>query len=98
MKLNKTLSIIAGAMLLLAIPSIWPYGFYQLLRWIVCSIGLFNAYTAHEQGLKWWAVTMVFVAILFNPIAPITFAKEVWMVFDFVVAIVMFFASTKFKN
>jgi len=39
-------------MLLLAIPSIWPYGFYQLLRWIVCSIGLFNAYTAHEQGLK----------------------------------------------
>ena len=85
-------------MLLLAIPSIWPYGYYQLLRWVVCSVGVFNAYKAHEQGHEVLMVTMVLVAILFNPIVPITLAKEVWATFDLIVAIIMFTGATKFKD
>lgn len=98
MQINKTISIIAGAMLLLAIPSMWPYGYYQILRWTVSLVGISNAYKAYELNLKGWVVAMAFVAILFNPIAPITFEKEIWVVFDVAVAIIMFVYSLKFDK
>ena len=98
MKINKILSIIAGAMLLLAIPSMWPYGYYQLLRWVVSVVGISNAYQTYKLKLNGWMITMVAVAILFNPIAPLTFSKETWVIFDLVVAIIMFVVSSKFKK
>lgn len=85
-------------MLLLAIPSVWPYGFYQLLRWVVSIVALSNAYQINKLNLKGWMVTMVAVAILFNPIAPITFSKGTWIFFDLVSAIIMFILSSKFKD
>ena len=98
MNLNKTLSILAGVMLLLAIPPIWPYGYYQLLRWVVTLISISNALKAQKLNLRVLMLTMVFIAILFNPIAPITFKKEIWAIIDFIVAIVIFINSTKFEN
>ncbi len=98
MKANKTLSLIAGIMLLLAVPSIWPYGFYQFLRWIVSVSAVFNAYQTYKINLKGWSVVMIVVAILFNPIAPIYLDKGVWVLIDVVVAITMFVLSQKFKK
>ena len=85
-------------MLLLAIPSMWPYGYYQLLRWVVSVVGISNAYQTYKLKLNGWMITMVAVAILFNPIAPLTFSKETWVIFDLVVAIIMFVVSSKFKK
>ena len=69
--------IAAGVAALIAVPSIWPYGVYQLVRWVICLSAGYNAY---QQGVKekyFWASTFVFIAILFNPIAPIHFDKEI---------------------
>lgn len=98
MKINKILSIIAGTMLLLAIPSMWPYGYYQLLRWIVSIAGVSNAYQTYKLKLNGWMITMIAVAILFNPIVPITFSKGTWVLFDIAVAIIMFVVSFKLKK
>lgn len=98
MKFNKTLSIISGIMLLLAIPSMWPYGYYQIIRWVVSITGVSVAHEAYQKKLMGWAVTMIIVAILFNPIAPIYLAKGTWILIDIVVAILMFSVSKKFKN
>ncbi len=87
-----------GVMLLLAIPSIWSYGFYQLLRWVVSASGVFNAYQAYKINLKGWSVAMVVVAILFNPIAPIYLDKGMWVFIDIAVAVAMFVLSQKFRN
>lgn len=90
-------TILAGMMLLLAIPSIWPYVYYQLLRWVVMIVAGYNAYLAYESKEDVWMYVMVGVAILFNPIASIHFQKETWAILDLVTALVMF-ASIKKIN
>lgn len=79
--------IAAGVAAFLAVPSIWPYGFYQLVRWIVFLSSAYNAYQQGSREKYFWASTFAFIAILFNPIAPIHFDKEIWQIIDFVVAV-----------
>lgn len=88
---NKTkniLSIISIMMLLLAIPDVWPYFYFQLLRWVVCGIAIFNIFFSHEIGKRYWPWVMGVVAILFNPILPFYLDKGMWVFIDIVVAIV----------
>ena len=92
---NKNLSIIAGVMLLLAIPSMWSYAYYQLLRWVVCSVAGYNAYSAYNLQKKNWVFIMSAIAILFNPISPIFLDKETWIILDIVVGVIMFTFSKK---
>ena len=98
MKINKTLSLISGILLLLAIASIWPYGYYQLLRWFVSLTGIFNAYRTYKLNLNGWTVAMIVVALLFNPIAPLTFEKGIWILIDLATAFVMFVLIPEFKK
>lgn len=99
-KMNKIIKdnwfiILAGVMLLLAIPNgVFPYSYYQILRWVVTIVALYSAYSAYKTKNTKWTVIMVIVAVLFNPIAPIYFAKETWQVLDFITSGV-FFVSLK---
>ncbi len=45
---------IAAGMLLLAVGP-WPYGYYQLLRLVVCGVGAYFAYSAYQWGKLWAA-------------------------------------------
>lgn len=92
---HKNLSLIAGIMLLLAIPSIWPYGYYQLLRWAVSGVAAYNAYGAYQTKKQNWMFIMIGVAVLFNPIAPFFLEKQTWIVLDIVAAIIMFIFQKK---
>ncbi len=79
-------SLIAAAMLLLALAEL-PYGYYQLLRFVVCGAGVYVAYTAY-QWQKMWAVWLFgFVALLFNPLIPIYLSREMWQPIDVACAI-----------
>ena len=94
-KYKKILSVVAGGMLLLAIPSVWPYAYYQILRWVVAGTAGFNAYTVHHPkkgGLFW---VMIGIVVLFNPLIPIHFVKETWIVLDLVVAVIFFVTATE---
>jgi len=86
-KYKNIISAISIVMLLLAIPAIWPYGYYILLRWIITASALFLVWSAHDLKKTFWVVLMGLVAILFNPIAPIHLDKETWVIIDFIVAI-----------
>jgi hypothetical protein len=92
------LIILAGTMLLLAIPSIWPYSYYQILRWVVAILACYNAYTAYESKQNNWMFIMIGISILFNPISPIHFEKSTWAFLDFITAIVMFYSINKIKK
>lgn len=87
---NNWYKLIAGAMLILAIPPIWPYSYFQILRWVVAGVAIYNAYTANELGRIKWVFIMGAIAILFNPIFPIYFHKETWVILDLVASILMF--------
>jgi hypothetical protein len=97
-KYKKVFSVISILILLLAIPSIWPYVYYQILRWVVTGTALFLLWTAYELEKKTWLWIMGAVAILFNPIAPIYLDKGIWAVIDFIVAIVFIISLLKIKK
>lgn len=88
--------IIAAIILLLAIPSIWPYGYYQFLRLAITAIAIFVAYLAYELEKKSWMWLMAVIAILFNPIIPFYLDKEIWVVIDIIVATI-FLISLRLK-
>lgn len=87
---HKSFSLVAGTMLLLAVPSMWPYGYYQLLKWVVSGVATYNAYSAYHSQKQNWMFLMIGVAVLFNPIAPFFLAKQTWVILDFAAAVIMF--------
>jgi hypothetical protein len=80
--------LIAACALFLAIGR-WPYSYYQILRWAVCIIAAYGAFRAFDLGRNAWAWTFVALAVLFNPIAPIHFARDTWKALDGLAGIVL---------
>jgi hypothetical protein len=89
---------IAGVMLLLAIPAIWPYGYFQILRWVVTVVAIYNAYIAYELKQNAWMFIMIAIAILFNPMAPIFLQKQTWVILDLISSILMFVFIIRVKK
>lgn len=80
-------ALIAAIMLLAALAR-WPYGYYQLLRFVTCGVATYIAYSAY-QWQKIWAVWLFgFVAVLFNPFLKIHFDRDVWQFLDVITAVV----------
>lgn len=77
---------IASIMSFLAISDL-PYGYYTLLRLVVCSTGII--YLIFFRNDKYPTIdTIVFVVVLlWNPIIPVYLTKEIWTVLDLMVAI-----------
>jgi hypothetical protein len=78
-------------MLLFAAADTWPYGFYQLLRIVVTGTAGYVAVQLINRHQVWpWI--MGGIAILFNPILPISFTREEWQPIDFGVAVLFLIA------
>lgn len=58
-----------------------PYWYYQLLRWAVCILAVLKAYNIKDYRNTLFIIFCI-IAILFNPIAPIYFDRDVWRVVD----------------
>lgn len=98
LKYKNIASVISIIMLLLAIPTFWPYGYYILLRWVVALSALFLLWLAYESKKTFWLFIMGIVAILFNPIIPVHLEKETWVVIDVIVAILFLVSIFKIKS
>jgi len=96
-KIKNILTVICIIALLLAISSIWPYGYYQLLRWLIAGTAVFLIFIASELEKRAWIWIIAAIAILFNPIIPIYLSKEIWVVIDFIAAIIFFVSMSKMK-
>lgn len=79
--------LVPAAMLLVALLPL-PYGYYTLLRLVVCICAAVIAYLTfvQEDRLGIWAPAFAFVAILFNPIVPVYLDRQTWIVIDLIVA------------
>ena len=75
----------AGALLVAAL-ALWPYAFYQLLRWLICPTAGFLSFRfrkARRPGRSWtWGV----IAVLFNPLIPVSLDRIAWNAADIAVA------------
>ena len=85
---SKLLRLGAAALLLLAIADL-PYGYYTFLRWAIAILSGFVAFQSYENDATGMAMVFAIVAILFNPVVPIYFDKDTWIVIDLVVGILL---------
>ena len=76
-------------MLFLAIGSGFPYGYYQILRFVVCGVSSFYTYKAYLTNRRIWLWILIAIAILFNPIVLIHFDRNSWRVIDNLVALTL---------
>jgi uncharacterized membrane protein YccC len=79
-------AIIAALMLLGAVGD-WPYGYYQLLRWVTCGAAVFVAFMAYNWQKLWATWLFGIIAVLFNPLVPIHLTKELWQPIDVICAL-----------
>jgi hypothetical protein len=70
----------------------WPYGYYTILRWITCMASILVVFQAFDKNIDWAKVIFIFIAILFNPLAPIYLSRSTWIPLDIVTAILFIFA------
>ena len=70
----------------------FPYVYYQLLRLVVTITAGYIAFLKYGENEEVCRIVITFglIAILFNPIIPFHFTKELWIPIDIAVACVYF--------
>ena len=86
--------VVASALLFWAL-SRHPYGYYTLLRWVVCAVAAYSAYLSTTVNRIPWAWVFGLVALLFNPLVPARIDRATWAYIDVAVGI-LFLASVFF--
>ncbi|MEX0998373.1 MAG: DUF6804 family protein [Thermodesulfobacteriota bacterium] len=66
-----------------------PYGYYQLLRWVVSIVAFYSAYIAFQNGSSAWIWILIAIGVLFNPIRPFYLDRGTWLILDIVSAVVL---------
>ncbi len=99
---NKNIvTIIASGFLFIALFDGLPYGYFTLLRFVVCIVGIYLAYKIYENNKESiWVWAFSGIAVLFNPIIPIYLKRATWTIIDLIVGIFLLLSisSTKIKN
>lgn len=92
----KTVLIIASVALLLALLPM-PYGYYQLLRLVICGVSIWAAVASYKsnQNLTIW---YTLVALLYNPIFIIHFDRGVWSIINVLTIIFFVYAGKILKK
>ena len=83
-RLRLALQVAIGA-LLIAIPPIWPYGLYVLVRLVVTAAAVYGLFVLRGHVIA-DSVGLALVALLFNPIVPVHLPKLLWVLIDLGVA------------
>ena len=83
----SVVGLVAGMLLFGVLPL--PYGYYPLLRLVVCGVFSFAAYHAFQKSHGLYPWILVLTAVLFNPIVPVHLPKELWAVLDVGAAVLL---------
>jgi hypothetical protein len=68
-----------------------PYGYYSLLRLVVCGCSVYFALRLHQREEVLFVWIFGFVAVLYNPIIPVhLYEKAIWMVVNVITAILFY--------
>jgi len=70
-----------------------PYGYYTLMRLVVCATAIYVIVISAKSGQTWGSWLFGIVALLFNPVAPIHLTKGIWQPLDFITGILLVVAA-----
>lgn len=79
------------------LPIRW-YGYYILLKLVVCGGCVFLAANAYDDGRKHLVWFMGWLAVLYNPIIRFPLGRELWMVINILTIIVLIAAMRSLKS
>jgi hypothetical protein len=88
--MKLSLSVIArivGSVLLFWALFEHPYGYFTLLRWVVCATAIYTAYLSTTVNRVPWAWVFGLIALLFNPLIPVRIDRATWAYLDVAVGI-----------
>lgn len=94
--MNIKAVLLVSCILLLAALLPMPYGYYQLLRLIVCGVSIWGAVLTHKNNPTLCVLYILF-ALLYNPLFVIHFDRSVWSVINIITALFFGYASKKGK-
>jgi hypothetical protein len=94
----KWVCIVSAILLLIGIPTGWPYSYYILLRWIICAASIYVAYRFYKSKITGWAWIFGSLALLFNPVLPFYLNKSTWVGIDLISSILYFVAGYSVKK
>jgi len=89
--------IIAASMALIAIADL-PYGYYTLMRLVVCATAIFVIVIAAKSRQMWAVRLYAIIGLLFNPLIPIHLTKGIWQPIDFLAAAALVVAAFTIKR
>ena len=69
---------ILGIAVIVAMSPALPYGYYTVMRWVVCALAIWLALSAHRAGQESWTWSWVVIAGIYNPIVPVHADRNVW--------------------
>lgn len=69
-----------------------PISFYNILRFVICGVGIYSAYFAFKSKQNIWILLMITMAILFNPLFPIHFERSQWEIYDAIAILILLFS------
>lgn len=97
-KYLKILLLVSALMLCIAVFPALPYGYYMLLRVIVCGAAAYAAFKLkNNPSLGGNFIPLIIVAVLFNPFMPVILTRLIWLVIDLVGAIYFLALSKKIQ-
>ena len=70
------------------------FGYYTLLRWVVCGVSAYAAFRAAELGKTGWIWIFAIVALFFNPLIPVQLKRDIWAFVDVAVAVLLLVSIT----
>ncbi len=99
---DNWLKVIAIGLALGALAPVPYFAYFQLMNWIVVGAALMTVLQAYKQNSLWIVWVFAFVAVIFNPVAPLYFSPDVWRIADITVAALFalsfFLVKPKSKN
>jgi len=85
----------AGILLLCVFPM--PYGYYTIVRVTTTISSCYLVYNYYTDSKKELAITFAIIAILFQPFIKFAFGRDLWLVVDILVAILLLVLALKNK-
>lgn len=98
LKRPHLLPCIIAALMLFGALGDWPYGYYQLMRFVVCGISVYVSFIAYVWEKLWATWLFGVIAVLFNPLIPIHLSKEVWQPIDVLCAVIFIVIAFVLKS
>lgn len=88
---------VVGAAVLLSCIFPLPYGFFMLVRVAMTIIGGYLAYKYYEEDNTTLALTFCGIVLLFQPFFRIALGRELWLVIDVAISILLLVLAAKNK-